>query len=94
MTDKINKVISDLGQFLLEKNKRYGNSVMEPLGIFSKHISANAPQSYNAVLARLDDKLNRIKNSNELRANDIVDLWGYLVFLIMHLDPDLEAMLD
>ena len=50
-------------KFLLEKNIRYGNSVLEPLAIFSKHISKDNSQAMNAVLSRLDDKLKRIKNS-------------------------------
>jgi len=32
-------------------------------------------------LNRIDDKLSRIKNSEELRKNDVVDLMGYLVLL-------------
>ena len=94
MEKAIRNILDGLGTFLIEKNRRYGNSVMEPLGVFSKHITTTNAQSQNAVLARLDDKLSRIKNSDELRPNDIVDLCGYLIFLIMNLGPDLETMLD
>ena len=37
--------------------------------------------SAEAILVRLDDKLSRIKNSPELRKNDIFDMIGYLTLL-------------
>ena len=64
-------------EFLLEKNKRYGDSHASPVNIFSKH-SAEAQ-----ILARLDDKLSRIKNSDELRRNDVADLFGYTALLLI-----------
>jgi hypothetical protein len=73
--NKIKQVINSLEQTLLEKNKRYGNSALEPINIFCK-LSAS-----NGIQQRLDDKLMRIKNSNELRKNDVFDLMGYLVLL-------------
>ena len=35
---------------------------------------------------RLDDKVKRVKNSKELRKNDIIDLTGYLVLLCIEKD--------
>ena len=86
--------LSQLQYFLEEKNKRYGNSVTEPLTIFSKHTNKDNTQAFNNILIRLDDKLKRIKNSDELRDNDVVDMLGYLVFLAMQMDIDLSQMLD
>ena len=71
-------IMENLASFLTEKNKRYGNSALEPLEIFSKG-SDGIPQ-------RIDDKLARIKNSDELRKNDITDLTGYLILLMMQKD--------
>lgn len=66
---------NNLRDFLIEKNKRYGNSALEPIRVFSK-------ASVDSQLrTRLDDKISRIKNSDELRKNDTVDLMGYLVLL-------------
>lgn len=75
--EKINFMIicNNLANFLNEKNKRYGNSALEPVKVFSK------ADSESQLLNRIDDKLSRIKNSTELRKNDIVDLIGYLVIL-------------
>lgn len=74
-TTAIRLVCENLSFFVEHKNNNYGNSALEPLRIFSKSDSEN--QLYD----RIDDKLSRIKNSNEFRKNDIVDLMGYLVLL-------------
>ena len=86
--------LSQLNAFLVEKNKRYGDSVNEPLNIFSKHTDKTYEQAFNNILIRLDDKLKRIKNADELRDNDVVDMLGYLVFLAMQMGVDLESMID
>lgn len=58
---------------ILEKNKRYGNSALEPINIFCK-LSSN-----QGILQRIDDKLMRIKNNTEEpRRNDVFDIIGYL----------------
>ena len=65
------KTITDSIASLLEyKNEKYGNAALEPLKIFT-----NKTQ----VGQRIDDKLARIKNSDELRKNDVADLIGYLL---------------
>lgn len=72
---KISHILESLNKLLQEKNKRYGNSALEPLGIFNKG------DSTDGILIRLDDKLQRIKNSTELRKNDVADIMGYLTLL-------------
>jgi len=37
----------------------------------------------NSIYVRIDDKLNRVINSDELRKNDVVDIAGYLVLLMV-----------
>ena len=65
-------ILSSIGEMLAEKDKRYGNSALKPLDIFAKH------HSYGA---RLDEKLARVKNSGELRKNDVADIIGGLVLI-------------
>ena len=84
MIDEIQKEIRETGkeitQFLLSKNKQYGNSVFEPMGIFSK----GTPQE--GLRVRIDDKLNRLMQGNDsIEADeDIVkDLIGYLTLLLI-----------
>lgn len=74
-TTDIKVVCDNLSFFLESKNNKYGNSALEPVRIFSKS------DSESQLYSRIDDKLSRIKNSQELRKNDVVDLMGYLVLL-------------
>jgi len=69
----IARVCVSMLNFLMVKNKRYGNSAIEPLNVFSK-LDAN-----EQINNRMDDKLMRIKNSSVELKNDYVDLSGYLL---------------
>ena len=64
---------------LKEKNKAYGNTALNPTNIFSK---LNASE---AICARIDDKLARIKNKgiNDETEDTVDDLIGYLLLLKM-----------
>ena len=78
--EMIDLVCEELAKFLKSKNIKYGDSAMNPLCIFAKGDKADL------ISIRIDDKLNRIINSDELRKNDIVDLAGYLVLLMISKD--------
>lgn len=61
---------------LLAKNRKYGNSALNPVRIFSKA----SPDE--AILVRLDDKLSRIKEGSTDEDEDVyLDLLGYLILL-------------
>ena len=77
---KISQVYDSLKDVVLYKNTMYGNSALEPLGIFAKDGSTSS------ILVRLDDKLQRIKNGSEIRKNDIADMIGYLSLLCVDKD--------
>ena len=73
---KIRKVCNEIADLLVEKNKSYGNSFAEPIGIFSKQ----PPREQVAI--RIDDKINRVAKGGEFPGDDtIIDLIGYLVLL-------------
>ena len=75
---KISEVCDDIKELLIHKNRKYGNSALEPNRIFSK---CSATEQ---LLVRIDDKLNRIMKGAGLLANDedvVNDLIGYLVLL-------------
>jgi len=80
---EIEKTIEAIKVFLLEKNKRYGNSALDPLSVFSSHVKGD-DQALDNMLVRLDDKLKRIQNAPELRKNDVADIIGYLVLLCIN----------
>ena len=74
---EIKQVLDSIEKMLIEKNRKYGNSALEPLGVFSQ-LSAK-----EGLLVRIDDKLKRIKNGSlEKDDEDVInDLIGYLVLL-------------
>ena len=74
---QVEEVLDSIEKMLIEKNRKYGNSALEPLGVFSQ-LSAK-----QGLLIRIDDKLKRIKNGSlDKDDEDVVnDLIGYLVLL-------------
>lgn len=77
---KIATVYDAIKEVVLYKNEKYGNSALEPIGIFAKG------DAQNSICIRLDDKLQRIKNGQELRKNDVADMLGYLGLLCVSND--------
>lgn len=75
--EKIEFACDSLKDFLIEKNKRYGNSALEPIRVFS------STDSEEQIKIRMDDKLSRIRNSKEDRENDYLDLVGYLILFMV-----------
>ena len=74
----IAKICDDIRDLLLEKNRAYGNSALEPIRVFSK--ANNCEQ----ILVRIDDKINRIKQGANILSEDedvLQDLIGYLILL-------------
>lgn len=75
---QISAICDDIKELLLYKNRKYGNSALKPVRIFSKS------DSVEQILVRIDDKLNRIQQGAGLLDEDedvVVDLIGYLVLL-------------
>lgn len=74
---QLEQITSSLKELLIEKNKRYGNSALEPLeGI------KYSPE--DGIKIRLADKVKRIINSDELRKNDVADVLGYIILLCVY----------
>ena len=73
----IKQVSQEVTDLLLEKNAAYGDSALNPVGIFSR---GNAVDS---LCARIDDKLMRIKSKGITDATEdtVQDLIGYLILL-------------
>jgi hypothetical protein len=74
---QVSAYLLSIREMLINKNIKYGNSALEPLGVFSQ-LSAK-----EGLLVRIDDKLKRIKNGSlEKDDEDVInDLIGYLVLL-------------
>lgn len=71
---RIIEVCDRIKDMLLTKNRKYGDSALNPVRVFAK--SDNLEQ----IRVRIDDKLNRLKNQQQDEDEDVVDdLIGYLV---------------
>jgi len=82
---------SALRDLLLAKNEKYGNSVLDPLRLFSR------ADTVEQIRVRLDDKLSRLARGSGVEDEDVVlDFIGYLVFLriAQRLQPARDADSD
>lgn len=67
-------VCDEVKQILIDKNRRYGDSAINPVRLFSK---ADPVEQINV---RLDDKLSRIRSAQDDDTEDAeLDLIGYLI---------------
>lgn len=63
-------------QMLLDKNRKYGNSALSPVRIFSQ------ADPIEQIKVRIDDKLSRLTSGQSDDTEDVIsDLIGYLVLL-------------
>jgi hemerythrin-like domain-containing protein len=74
--DDIKNMCDFIKELLLEKNRKYGDSALNPVRIFSD------ADTVEQIKVRLDDKLSRIKSGQKDDNEDVInDLIGYLVLL-------------
>ena len=75
---------NEIRDLLIRKNQDYGDSALEPDNIFSKLDNAQA------ICARIDDKLSRIKNKglDDKTEDTLDDLIGYLILLKIAREQD------
>lgn len=64
----------EVKELLLEKNRKYGDSALNPVRIFSK------ASTLEQLKVRMDDKLSRLRNAQDDEDEDpTTDLIGYLI---------------
>lgn len=74
--DEIRALCLEIADFLIAKNKAYGDSALDPVRIFSK------ADPTEQLLVRIDDKLSRLQRGHSYPGdNEIEDLIGYLILL-------------
>jgi len=64
-----------LAKMLIDKNKAYGNSALEPVRIFSRS------DAVEQIRVRIDDKLSRLAKGSAAGEDVTLDLLGYLIIL-------------
>ena len=80
--ERIVRVFGQCANMVREKNKQYGDSVVDPLRIFSK------ASPIEQLFVRIDDKLSRLKRGNDSMESDKdiwYDLMGYCALVLVHL---------
>lgn len=76
--DVIENVCSDIQEMLIQKNRAYGDSALDPVRVFSKS------DAVEQIYVRIDDKLSRVKRGHEYPGDDTIkDLVGYLILLLV-----------
>lgn len=90
---KIKDILEGMKNLLLYKNRKYGDSAINPKKIFYKG------DSTNSILIRLDDKLGRVMSNTEEkpRVNDVADIIGYCTLLLISMgvtSEDLKKFMD
>lgn len=91
--DKIDEIGKAILSLLKYKNTLYGDAWKAENSVFSKGSCTDS------IRVRLDDKLSRIRNNKEdmCRTNDVVDIIGYLILLLIAQDTkkeEIEALMD
>lgn len=74
----LDAVTDDLKKMLLEKNFKYGDSVLNPTRVFCK------ASPLDLLDARMDDKLSRIKMGSADDEDPYEDLTGYLILRMIY----------
>ena len=76
--EDIRRVLNRLGNLLIEKNERYGDSALDPIRLFSR------ADALEQLKVRIDDKLSRVVRGKGIDDEDVlIDLIGYLVLLLV-----------
>jgi hypothetical protein len=76
--ESIDRVVSEIKEMLIAKNRAYGDSALEPVRVFSK------ADTIEQLYVRIDDKLSRVKRGHEYPGDDTIsDLIGYLILLLI-----------
>ena len=75
VAELISKECRAVEKMLLEKNRNYGNSALDPVRIFSK------ASTIEQIRVRIDDKLSRLYRGKKADEDVVLDLIGYLILL-------------
>jgi len=76
-------ILDKIETLLLEKNRKYGDSALNPTRVFSK------ASALEQLKVRIDDKLSRVRSSQSDEDEDvIIDLIGYLILYMIALEKN------
>ena len=88
MQEEIIEKCNEIRDLLVEKNISYGNSVFDRGVLFDI-------DPIHAIQARINDKMNRIRNNESYGSeDDLKDLTGYLILLQIAMDKSNQSWKD
>jgi hypothetical protein len=77
--DLYNQKVEDILKHLLDKNRKYGNSALNPIRIVSSE------NTVEQLYIRIDDKLNRVINRQNDEDEDLpFDIAGYFILVYIY----------
>lgn len=83
------EICDSIKSILMEKNRKYGDSAINPIRVFSK--ASNIEQ----ILVRIDDKISRLRTQAIDEDEDVLtDLIGYFVLLKVAIKQNKEKQLS
>lgn len=92
--EQIKAVFEQMERLLQHKNKKYGDSALQPMRCFSQ-------SEENDIYSRLDEKLKRIKNrpkGSDAAPADVIDVMGYCALELIRQgflrDVDFDRFMD
>lgn len=79
---KVRRILTDVGDIVVARNKEYGNSALDPVRVFSKS------DRMEQLKVQLDHKLSRIARGGDPGLDTLRDLIGYEVLYIIAMDTE------
>ena len=77
-SEELTEIMSSIKQLLMRKNSQYGDSIFNPVRVFSKG------DPIEQIRVRIDDKISRMNSSpHEYIEDTVTDLIGYLIMYQM-----------
>lgn len=74
----VHRITDQIADLLIEKNRAYGDSALNPIRVFSK------VDRMEQLFIRLDDKLSRIQRGHEYPGDDTIrDIMGYCALILI-----------
>jgi len=79
---KVRRILTDVGDIVVARNKEYGNSALDPVRVFSKS------DRMEQLKVQLDHKLSRIARGGDPGIDTLRDLIGYEVLYIIAMETE------
>ena len=74
---KVRRILTDVGDIVVARNKEYGNSALDPVRVFSKS------DRMEQLKVQLDHKLSRIARGGDPGLDTIRDIIGYCTLILI-----------